>query len=262
MHEVAIEIGGNPIRLRSTDPKFLSTLERRYAGFWRPSENTGALLNIELQAPQTTRDEDVQVSVQTGEWHIRRGDFYAVWNHRQRTGTVLQQASPYALDSALRIIHSLLLTDQDGFLIHAASVIRGGKAFFFAGPSGAGKTTLTRMAPADSTVLTDEISYIRSEGDGYHACGTPFSGELGEPGQNTRAPLAGWFILAQGDENRLEHFSSRADALRLLMQNILFFAREPEITARVFNAACRFVTRIPGQRLVFRREPAAWELVK
>ena len=37
--------------------------------------------------------------------------------------------------------------DEQGFLLHASSVVRDGRAFLFTGPSGAGKTTIVRHAP-------------------------------------------------------------------------------------------------------------------
>ncbi len=74
---------------------------------------------------------------------------------------VRQNANPYSLDSVLRILHSLILAERGGFLLHAASAICDGRAYLFSGVSGAGKTTMTRLAPADITLLTDEISYLR-----------------------------------------------------------------------------------------------------
>jgi hypothetical protein len=47
--------------------------------------------------------------------------------------------------------------------VHAASAVRNGRAFVFAGISGTGKTTISRLAPPDVTLLTDEISYVRAE---------------------------------------------------------------------------------------------------
>jgi hypothetical protein len=77
---------------------------------------------------------------------------------------VRQTVNPYSIDGVLRILHSLILARQGGFLVHAASVVRNGRAFVFAGISGTGKTTISRLAPPDVTLLTDEISYIRGSG--------------------------------------------------------------------------------------------------
>ena len=62
-------------------------------------------------------------------------------------------------------------------------------------------------------MLTDEISYVRKEADGYYAYGTPFAGDLARPGENLRAPLAALYLLAQGPENRIDAVGA-ADAAR------------------------------------------------
>src|SRR5208282_1412112 len=114
------------------------------------------------------------------------------------------------------------LIERGGFLLHAASAICDGRAYLFSGVSGAGKTTMTRLAPADITLLTDEISYLRASADGYAACGTPFAGELAKAGENRTAPVSALFFLEKGLENRVDELSS-AEAVRRLMRNILFF---------------------------------------
>jgi hypothetical protein len=93
---------------------------------------------------------------------MERGDFRAEWDPQCHRGWVRQRPSPYAIDGVLRILHSLILAREGGFLVHAASAVRNGRAFVFAGVSGTGKTTLARLAPPDVTLLTDEISYVRA----------------------------------------------------------------------------------------------------
>jgi hypothetical protein len=180
---VAIEIGGMTIALRTEDPAFRQLLEDRYAGFVKTSPNPQFEFDISLFEPEDSpdpsaakhADDDVQVRLQGGEWLLQRGDFSARWDSAAGRGHIRQSRNPYAIDSALRIVHTLILARQGGFLVHAASAIRGGRGFLFAGISGAGKTTISRLAPSDATLLTDEISYVRRAGNGYEAWGTPFA---------------------------------------------------------------------------------------
>src|SRR5208282_4782652 len=109
-------------------------------------------------------DADVRVWMQNGDWQMERGDFRAEWDPRQRHGRIRQTPNPYAIDSVLRIVHTLLLASEGGFLLHASSAIRNRKAFLFSGLSEAGKTTMARLAPADAILLTDEASYVRKSG--------------------------------------------------------------------------------------------------
>jgi hypothetical protein len=256
-----IEIGGIPILLRTDDDDFRGLIEQRYAGFVNNSAEPACRLEIHLQPPARRPPEDVHVSRSGPVWRIQRGDFRAEFDARSRSGWVSQSPNPYSLDAVLRIIHSLVLAEEGGFLVHAASGVRHGRAFAFAGVSGAGKTTMSRLAPPDATLLTDEISYIRRSGNGYHAYGTPFAGELARVGTNLKAPLAALYFLEKGPENRIVP-ASGPRAARALLRNILFFAHDPDLVKRVFEAAIEFVSRVPVADFVFAPDERAWELVR
>jgi hypothetical protein len=241
--------------------------------------------------------EEARVRLEGRHWVMERSDFRAEWDPERRQGWVRQSPNPYSIDSVLRILHSLVLAREGGFLVHAASAIRNGRAFLFAGASGAGKTTISRLAPPDVVVLTDEISYVRpwkqrtgnreqvignssaqglgDEGQGilpslfpvpyslspaYEAFGTPFTGELARIGENLRAPVAALYLLTQGAGNRIEAVS-HAEAARALLQNILFFARDEELVRLVFQSAFDFVSRVPVRQLVFAQDARVWELI-
>ncbi|HZD49519.1 MAG TPA: hypothetical protein VE178_12325 [Silvibacterium sp.] len=258
---IIIDIGGMPVVIRSDSPEFLKMLERRYSGFIGGEARPGFEIDVELVSPgRITEEDDVAVRFKHGRWIIERGDLHAEWEPRSRRGRIVQSQNPYSIDTALRIIHSLILAQEGGLLIHAASAVRNGKAFLFAGVSGAGKTTISRLAPADATLLTDEISYIRRNGHGYVAYGTPFAGELARVGENVRAPLAGLYLLEKGLDNAVEPVGA-SEAARLLLANVLFFANDPELVRRVFELACELVRSTPVYRLTFFPDERVWELI-
>ncbi len=168
-HEITIEIGGIAVCVRTESGEFRRMLEERYAGFVTPASRTARAgapalrdsfqLDVELlPAGAVGADEDVRVRCEGARWVMTRGDFGAEWEAQARRGWVRQTANPYSIDSVLRILHTILLAEEGGFLLHGASAIRHGKAFLFSGKSEAGKTTISRLAPADVTLLSDEIS--------------------------------------------------------------------------------------------------------
>jgi len=261
VRDVVIEIGGLPIEIRTTDAEFERLLKGRYGAFVSPGANAQFTLRVELTAPeQADPDADAEVWLEGEEWRMQRGDFRARWNPRDRQGQVFQSPNPYSIDSVLRIVHTLMLAPEGGFLIHASSAIRNGRAFLFSGVSEAGKTTIARLAPADVALLTDEASYVRRVDGRYLAYGTPFAGELGEPGENISAPIAALYLLEKGAENRIETIEP-AEAVRRILRNILFFAHEPELVRQVFESACAFVEAVPVRRLSFFPDRRVWELI-
>jgi hypothetical protein len=258
---LVIEIGGVPVRVNTTDPGFLRMLQERYAGFVGLAEDSEIEFDVEITPPlRGDPDAPVRVTQHAGQWRMERGDFWAEWDPRSRRGKIRQSANPYSIDAVLRITHTLVLAREGGLLLHAASAIRNGRAFVFAGVSEAGKTTISRLAPADATLLTDEISYVRKQGDGYVAYGTPFTGELAKLGENVSAPVAALYLLTKGSENRIEPVAE-GEAVRLLLANVLFFAEDQEFVQLAFHAACEFASRVPILRLTFVPDARVWELI-
>jgi len=259
---VVVAIGGIPVRVNTASPDFLEMLKRRYAGFVSAEPHAEFDLDVNLSPPELgDPGAGVSVTHRSGRWLIEWGDLRAEWETASRRGTIHQTANPYSIDAVLRIVHTLVLARQGGFLLHSSSAIRNGKAFLFSGVSGAGKTTISRLAPSDATLLTDEISYVRREGNRYMAYGTPFAGELARAGENKCAPLSALFLLEKGLQNSIEPISP-TEAIQRLLRNILFFAHDPELVKLVFQSACEFASLVPIHRLVFVPDQRVWDIIR
>ncbi len=260
-HDVVIEIGGFPIEVQTTDAEFERILQGRYGDYIKPGSPSEFELRVKISAPDSVDpDADAEVWLEGREWKMIRGDFSASWNPDERQGQVCQTANPYSIDSVLRIVHSLKLATEGGFLLHASSAVRNGKAFLFSGVSEAGKTTMARLAPPDVKLLTDEMSYVRKLDGKYLAYGTPFAGELGKPGKNISAPIAAVYLLKKAAENRIDEIDP-ALAIQRILRNILFFAHQPELVRQLFDTACAFVAEVPVYQLSFFPDQRVWELI-
>lgn len=264
-HNMVIEIGGLPIEVQTADAGFARILRGRYGDFVNVGVAPEFKLRVELTPPDTRDpDADAEVWREGCEWKMARGDFRATWNPAERHGEVFQSPNPYSIDSVLRILHTLMLAPQGGFLLHASSAVRNGKAFLFSGVSEAGKTTMARLAPPDAALLTDEASYVRKVDGRYFAYGTPFAGELGEPGKNISAPIAALYLLKKAPQdqpgNQIDPLDP-AEAVRRLLRNILFFAHQEEMVRKVFEAACAFVAAVPVFQLSFFPDQRVWDLI-
>ena len=259
---LTIEIGEMPVRVQTSDRMLFDLLHRMYRGFVGPTEHAEVDLTVELALPEHgPADAPVHVTCQKGRWTLERGDFFSEWEPATGRGWIRHTDSPYSVDAVLRILHSILLATRGGFLLHSASLIRDGKVFLFAGASGAGKTTISRLAPPDVTLLTDEISYVRRQSSGYVAFGTPFAGELAKLGENVSAPISHLYLLAKGQENRIDPVAP-AEAARSLLSNVLFFANDDELVQAIFHSAFEFVSRVPVSRLTFVPDVRVWELIQ
>jgi hypothetical protein len=269
LHKATVVIGGIPIDLETGNAAFMPVLESRYRGFLNgqagprrvDTKLEGVRLELEtVEGLQGDPDAELVVRREGKIWHLQLCDLRAEWDRATGRGKVWQTVNPYSMDTVLRILHSLLLAEQRGFLLHAASVVVGKRAFVCSGESGAGKTTISRLAPATATVLTDEISYLKMEEGEFRAWGTPFNREMERPGPNLSSPLAGVFLLGKGPENRVEEMRPD-EAVCSILRNVLFFADDPDLAGRVLETVCQLVEKVPVRRLIFRPDARVWDYV-
>lgn len=119
----------------------------------------------------------------------------------------------YPTDQLL-VIHALGVAG--GALMHGAAICGRDGALLCCGPSGAGKTTMSRAAAAlGGRVLSDERTIVRpAPGGGWLLGGTPWPGEGGFA-DNASLPLRGLVLLEQSDQDRMAPLTP-ARALALL----------------------------------------------
>jgi hypothetical protein len=249
-----ISIGSVPLSLFIREEALLEPAIRRYREFTHDSENgfpivlkkTGVVLK--KTGKRTQEDGEFSYLLDDARLILRSqgAEFHGVRHE-------------YALDSLLRILLTMVLLPQRGFLLHGATVVRDGRAYIFFGRSGAGKSTVASLSP-EGTVLTDEISLLRYSDGCWQAHGTPFWGEFRAAGQNRLVPVAGLYLLKQAAEERLETLDVK-QALRALLPCVLFFANEKPAHETLLRTLLGLVEQIPCHRLYFRRNAEFWRVV-
>ena len=242
-----------------TDHRALAALvRRRYAGFVTDAMATGwrvriAVGNVVAGPPEVEVERDGDC------FRIARHDFHGTLDTAARVAEVVAVgARENTVDSALRVVMSLVLGADGGLLVHAASLARDGRGYVFAGPSGSGKTTLARLAKAD--LLSDELSIVRVREDGVTCHGTPFWGVLARGGDNRCVPLAVFYRLYKAPEHERRALA-RGRALAMLLENVTWFSRDADAVARVVALAAEVVERVPCYELHFRRDDGFWAVV-
>ena len=262
MDDLNIAIAGLRTAIVTRDREVPELIRDRYKGF--VSAGTPAWrLEIDVRPAGSRRaDDDVLVSREGAyaRYTVSRGDFAGTVDLRERRATLtLGGANEYSIDSFLRILYSLALVSVHGVIVHAASLVRNGRARLFCGPSGSGKTTLARLSP-DAELLSDELSIVRISEGRARCHGTPFWGELARAGTHQAAPLGGIYFLSHGTGHVLNAVTPR-QALQRLLPNVLFFAKDADLTARVLGIAAALVEAVPCFDLSFRLDPGFWEVI-
>lgn len=164
----------------------------------------------------------------------RRGSGVAIEAYGFRAAIVLEpvlSGSLYAEDGGflatrmvfenyLRIFAAYAIAMRGGLLLHSAGIVVDGKAYLFLGRSGAGKTTLSRLAlAADVKILSDDINIVFPARDGGFVAGAiPFAGELGHACLEPRGhyPLGGLFWLEKSGISSAESIAFVSQYAKLL----------------------------------------------
>jgi len=261
--ELSIAIAGLRTAIIAGDPEVAGIVRDRYKGFLSPGVPDWRIeIGVRAAGARPSADDVVVVrDAGPARFLITRGDFAGAVDLEHRRGTVtFTNLDEFSIDTFVRIFYSLALLEPRGLIGHAASLIRNGRAYLFCGRSGSGKTTLARLSP-DATLLSDELSIVRV-GAGQARCyGTPFWGELARAGEDQVAPLAGIYFLRHGSQHAVEAITPR-QALERLLPNVVFFARDADLTGRVLSIAADLVEAVPCFNLAFRPDPGFWEVIE
>jgi hypothetical protein len=166
-----------------------------------------------------------------------------------------------SIENFLRVALAWKAAARGALLLHAAGVVRDGRAFVFFGPSGSGKTTVTRFARPGIVLNDDIILLTRAEG-GLFASGVPFKGSddvgVEHPG---RFPLAGLFRLSQATEDRAERIPL-VRAVGELAGSVPFVTDTPGGLERTLGLLEGFAREVPVFVLRFRKSGDFWDAVE
>ncbi|HKQ61151.1 MAG TPA: hypothetical protein VJS92_07655, partial [Candidatus Polarisedimenticolaceae bacterium] len=151
----ALRLGDWALRLEGLDAELLATLERRWGAFLQPAGGDPPRATLRLHradAPRfltrTPAGELYRVEARNAaeERVIVSYHFAVVAEDRGRVfrlalAAQAEEPAGRVVENAVRVIAARLAAEDGGFALHAGGVLRGGRAYLLAGPSGAGKTT-------------------------------------------------------------------------------------------------------------------------
>jgi hypothetical protein len=173
---------------------------------------------------------------------------------RRRLASALERTLTYILMQALP-------RDHEALLLHACGVQLEGRGHVFFGPSGAGKTTVARLAHGHADVFCDENVVLKLTRHGVELWSTPFWGASTPIGlihrAARRAPLAGLFRLVHDPRFALTPLAPGPGVAALLESEKVATERVESALAWLAVAG-KIVERVPVHTLAFAPTPELW----
>ena len=248
------DIAGVPCRVECEHEGFRRALLSRYADF-ASNDPPGISVRVEVteppgEAPASGSGPFARIAGTDGGLSIDGVGFRGRFDERSGRGWITQPPNPSPLETFLTAIYAGRLLREGGFFLHAAAIVAGSGAHVFFGPSGSGKTTVAGLV--GEGVITDEITAIRREGDGYGVSGVPWRGA------RLSAPLAGLYRLRKARDSAFTRLAP-VDAVRELLPSVFFSRLDAGEMDRFLEIAGDLVTRVPCHEMRFTPDRSFWQ---
>ena len=249
-----LALAGVRLHFKSDSAGIISVLQGRYGRFAFAGGAWYSFTVTEASGRQNPFKPSVLFDGRSLE--LKRGDFEAVLDMRTGTGTLKAAPDEQCLDAFLRSLISFLLIRSGGFMLHSAGIVKNGKAYVFLGKSGAGKSTISKLAAAaGAEALSDEINLVRFEKGRFRVYGSPFWGEMRADGKPGSWPLGGIYLLQKARINNIRS-CSKPEALKLLLRCLVNFDGSRGTGAAVMANSTRLLAGAKFSRLEFSKNNA------
>lgn len=166
-------------------------------------------------------------------------------------------------ENVLRVVVSYDLLGQGGVLLHSAAVADGSGAHVFFGPSGAGKTTVSRLGIATNrSVLSDDMNALRVTPQGVVVEKLPFAGDIGQTQDTAEGSyrVRNLCRLEKGEVPALRAMRE-APAVAALLECAPFVNRNPYRYDELVARLQALNDRLPVRVLTFAPDDRFWELL-
>lgn len=210
--------------------------------------------------PQVTLRGDVEHASMVGwraEYHTKSRHCEVRISEYARPGL----SGPAWVEAAVRVTVTRLAAQLGVLTFHAAAVTRDGEGVLFAGPSGAGKTTLATRWTWDS-VLGDDCVLIERGRAGYRIYSTPWQGREKTPYSDGEAPLSAVCVLAHTSAAPRVESIGPGEAIRALVPQVVHPGHDASEAGRILDWLVELVERVPVCRLHFNLQDAVWPAVQ
>ncbi|MDR6878673.1 hypothetical protein [Bacillus sp. 3255] len=259
MDTIYTTIGEQAIQINCHSEALTNWISRNFPE--TPPGKASADLMIELYDGYGTPFADYHVAITKEADTIRfgRADYLIETDARYRHAIVSVHNDLALKHALMNLYSSYAVRHQWGLLIHSSCVMDNGKAYLFAGHSGAGKSTAAKLSHPRE-LLSDEATILQITPEGITVHNSPFRSELDTSDTIAASPLAGIYLLNQAIQNRVVPFS-KSNGFLQLMDKVFHWSHNVEETGYVLQLMQHLVNTVPVYDLHFQKNNTFWELI-
>jgi hypothetical protein len=280
---LALDIAGGPYRFSGLSAQQEEAVRRKFAGLCRAQEGGEKVVSRVFRAPRADfldfdlKGWEYSMDMEHSPTAVRLAGLRLMarldWSPSLAGGLWTSEAEgdewTSVFENFLRVLTSYRLLEEGGAVLHSAGVTDGFSAWVLFGPSGAGKTTSSRMClERGGSVLSDDLNAVLLPREGTHLPSPPllvrlpFTGDLGErSGGPPSYPLAAVLRLVKGSEDRLRPLSQAA-ALAGLVAAAPVVNKDPYRREALLGVLERLASQVPAYELVFSLNGRLWDILK
>ncbi|MFY9824830.1 MAG: hypothetical protein WAM82_25855 [Thermoanaerobaculia bacterium] len=299
---LTLDVPGGPYRFSGLAAAQREALLRRFGDLCRQGEDETGTATAVFRAPASdfldidTRGWEYTLDLDHAERSVRvaglrlmaRLDWVPGLTGGLWTPEAAGEACVSVLENYLRLLAAYCLPAAGGAMLHSAGITDGAAAWLLLGPSGAGKTTASRLClAAGAEVLSDDLNAVVAGNVGSWSPAAPgdrsdrtdpsdrsdverpnlvaqlpFTGDLGEQqGGPGRYPLRGVLRLRQGPGAKLVPMSP-ASALAALTAAAPYVNRDPFRREALLAVLERLARSVPAWELTFSLGADLWSILQ
>lgn len=155
-------------------------------------------------------------------------------------------------------IFGLSLPSFNGFMLHASSVAKDGKAYVFAGEAGSGKSTIVKLS-RNCHPLADDSTIVRRLRKKFFVFSSPFYKKEKIKKENLVFPLGGIYFLVKSQRDCLTKLSPSL-AIRKLIPHARPYLSD-KFLKKVFPIATELAESVSCYTLRFKKSSSFWEVI-
>jgi hypothetical protein len=267
-YEITLDIADICVALRTADVDVADRLRDDYGPFVVSAGEPRARVQVHVdeggdfirRTPEML-EHVVDVTYSEGELGFKSFGVAASVDMDSGRGQLVMAPDRFGdVENFLRMLYAWLCLENRALLLHAATVVRAGKAYGFFGNSGSGKTTVANLS-SGHLVLSDDLTIIKETAHTYWVHGSPFRGASFEgPMRRTRFPLAGLFSLRKDVDHSVRHMD-RSHGVARLASCLPFIIGHRSTYERAMAICAALVEAVPVQTLHFCLNPGFWKVI-